>query len=79
MEHLKKNGVAVFVRLSYKTIEQRLQNISTRGIAMKKGQTLRDLYEYRQPFYHQWADLIVDADGQDVEETVAALVKALSE
>ena len=79
MEHLKKNGLVVFIHLSYETIEQRLSNIKTRGIAMEKGQTLHDLYDYRQPFYHQWADVIVDADGQDVEATVAALVKALGE
>ena len=77
MAHLKENGVIVFVRLSYDTIEQRLKNISTRGIAMEKGQTLHDLYDYRQPFYHQWADVIADADGQDVEQTVAQLVEKL--
>lgn len=77
MTHLQETGVIVFVRLNYETIESRLKNISTRGIAMEKGQTLHDLYDYRQPFYHQWADVIVDADGQDVEQTVARLVEKL--
>ena len=77
MEHLKQNGVVVFVKLSYETIEKRLSNISTRGIAMKKGQTLRDLYDLRQPYYHQWADILVEADGQEIEETVAQLLHAL--
>ena len=77
MAHLKKNSVIVFVKLSYESIEQRLKNISTRGIAMKKGQTLKDLYDLRQPFYHKWADLIVEADGQEIEQTVASLVATL--
>ena len=77
MAHMQKNGVIVFVKLSYETIEKRLSNISTRGIAMKKGQTLKDLYDQRQPSYHRWADVIIEADGQDVEETVAALVRQL--
>ena len=77
MAHLKENSVIVFVKLSYESIEQRLKNISTRGIAMKKGQTLRDLYNLRQPFYHQWADLIVESDGQEIEQTVAHLVDTL--
>ena len=79
MEHLAKNSVIVFLKLSYETIESRLKNISTRGIALKKGQTLRDLYEYRQPFYHRWGQIIVEADGQDVEQTVHALVSRLTE
>ena len=78
METLKENGVIVFIRLSYETIEKRLRNISTRGIAMKKGQTLQSLYAQRQPAYHRWADVVIDADGQDIEQTVAELVRALN-
>ena len=77
MEKLHENGVIVFVKLSYETIEKRLKNISTRGIAMKKGQTLLDLYNLRQPAYHRWADAIIEADGQDIEQTVAALTEKL--
>lgn len=78
MAHLSQNSTIVFVKLSYRTIEQRLKNISTRGIAMKKGQTLRDLYDMRQPAYHKWADVIVEADGEDIEQTVQHLVNVLS-
>ena len=77
MRHLKKNGTVVFIKLSYDSIELRLNNISTRGIAMKKGQTLRHLYDLRQPFYQQWADITVQADGQDIEQTMATLVEKL--
>ena len=77
MEHLKQTGLVVFLRLSYETIESRLSNIKTRGIAMKKGQTLRDLYNMRQPYYLGCADEILDADSQTVEETVEALVRLI--
>lgn len=77
MTHLQKDGRIVFIKLRYDTIEERLQNISTRGIAMHKGQTLRDLYDLRQPYYHQWADIILEADGQNIETTVAHLVRLL--
>jgi len=77
MEHLRKNALVVFIHLSYESIEKRLRNIKTRGIAMKKGQTLRDLYDYRQPFYHRWGQIVVEADGQDIEQTVEMLVRRL--
>ena len=46
---------------------------------MEKGQTLRDLYERRQPAYLKWADAVVDAEGLGVEETVARVVAAVRE
>jgi len=78
MQHLKQNGVIVFVKLTYETIESRLKNISTRGITLEKGQTLRGLYDYRQPYYHRWGEIIVQADGQDIEQTVEMLVRQLT-
>ena len=74
MEHLKKTGLVVFIHLGYEAIEQRLSNIKTRGIAMEKGQTLRDLYNLRQPFYFGCADVVLEADGCTIEETVSKLV-----
>lgn len=75
MESLKRNGLVVFIRLKYETVERRLKNIKTRGISMEKGQTLRELYDMRQPAYRRWADVILDADGQSVERTVERLVR----
>lgn len=49
MEHLKEDGLVIFLRLPLETLSRRLKNMKTRGIAMEKGQTLRDLYERRQP------------------------------
>ena len=79
MEYLAGNGLIVFVKLTYETIESRLKNISTRGITLEKGQSLRDLYDYRQPYYHRWGQIVVEADGQDIEQTVEMLVKMLRE
>ena len=77
MAHLKKLGRIVYLRLPLTEVEARLNNISTRGIAMEPGQTLKDLYDYRTPLYEQWADVTVDCAGQSLEETVAAVLCAL--
>jgi len=39
LEHLKKDGVLVYLQLRYDEIESRLADISGRGVAMEKGQT----------------------------------------
>ena len=77
MAHLKGLGRVVYLRLPLKELEARLDNISTRGIAMEPGQTLKDLYDYRTPLYQRWADVSVDCAGQTLEETVAAVLRAL--
>ena len=77
MAHLKDLGRVVYLRLPLQELEARLNNISTRGIAMEPGQTLKDLYDYRAPLYQRWASLIVDCAGQTLEETVAAVLRAL--
>jgi len=79
MAHLRKDALIVFLYLPYETVEKRLKNIKTRGIAMRKGQTLRDLYDLRQPAYRKWADVVLEADGLGVEETVSRLVETVRE
>ena len=78
MQHLSQNSTIVFVKLTYETIESRLKNISTRGITLKKGQTLRDLYDYRQPYYHRWGQIVVESESKDIEQTVEMLVNSLT-
>ena len=77
MAHLKELGRIVYLRLPLEELEARLNNISTRGIAMEPGQTLSDLYDYRTPLYERWADVTVDSAGQSLEETVAAVLRSL--
>ena len=75
--HLKQLGTVVYLRVSLEELKGRLNNMSSRGIALSPGQTLADLYNYRSPLYDKYADLTIDADGQTLEETVAAVLRAL--
>lgn len=70
MEHLKKNGIVVYLSLPLEDIEGRLTNIKTRGVAMQKGTTVAELYKERSPLYEKYADITVEAHGLDIEETV---------
>lgn len=60
MEHLKQISTIVYLKVSYEEISSRLGDLKDRGVALKNGMTLQDLYEERTPLYEQWADLIVD-------------------
>lgn len=77
MQHLKEIGTVVYLKLSYATICSRLGNIRRRGVVLRDGQTLKDLYDERVPLYEWYADVVVDAEGQDVEGLMDEVVKAL--
>lgn len=75
--HLKKGGVLVYLDVSLAVIEERLDNIKTRGVAMGKGETIKTLYERRTPLYEKYADVTVQADGLSVEETVERIIETV--
>ena len=77
MEHLRKIGTVVYLRLSYSTIESRLFNIRGRGVALREGQTLRDLYQERCGLYEKYAHVTVDEEGLGIEETVEKTLQVL--
>lgn len=77
MEHLKKIGTVVYLKVSYETLKDRLGDLKNRGVAMKDGITLHDLYEERCPLYEQYADIVVDEEHLDIRATVEQIMKKL--
>ena len=78
MEHLKEIGSVVYLKQSYRVLKNRLHNIKNRGVVLKEGQTLRDLYAERTLLYEKYADVTVDEHGLNIEETVEAVCSALN-
>ncbi len=77
MKNLKENSVTIYLSVSVTELQKRLQNIHTRGVAMKEGTTIADLYSERKPLYEKYADFTVDCDGLTAEECVEKIVDAL--
>ena len=63
MRHLKKIGHIMYLKVDYETIRKRLGNIKQRGVALREGQTLRDLYDERVVLYEKYADTVVEEKG----------------
>ena len=63
MEHFKSIGKIVYLYCSLEVIVQRLGDFSKRGIALKPGQTIEDLYNERCGLYEKYADITVDCSG----------------
>ncbi len=79
MEHLKQNGVLVYINLSIDEIERRLTNLSVRGVVGAADKSLAELYKERTPLYEKYADITIDADGLSTEDVIVAISKAVAE
>ena len=77
MEHLKEIGTIVYLKASYEQLDKRLGNLKERGVALKEGQTLKDLCEERCPLYEKYADIIVDEEEMGLDETLEKLLYKL--
>jgi len=77
MVHLKQDGLCVFLDTDLATLQKRIRNFNTRGLAKKAGQTLGDLFEERHPLYREYADITVACAGRTHEEVCAAIIDAL--
>ena len=74
MAHLHEGGTVVYIKLPYETIEARLSNLATRGVTLREGQSLRDLYDERVPLYEKEADIVCDASANEIEQTVTQII-----
>lgn len=79
MQKLRKLGKVVYLELTYETVENRIGNLKERGVAIKEGFTLRDLYEERKALYERYADISVKLDGMTISESVDAVAKAIQQ
>ena len=77
MEHLKEIGTVVYLKLSYEELTLRLGNLKGRGVVLKEGQTLKELYEERVSLYEKYADITVEEDGLGIEKTAREIMKLL--
>lgn len=79
MEHLKSIGTVVYLKQNLRVLQRRLRNLKGRGVVLKEGQTLVDLYKERTVLYEKYADITVDQYKQSIEQTLKAVRKALEE
>lgn len=79
MEHLQQSGNIIYLKVCYEEIERRVNNITTRGIAMAKGHTLSDVYDQRVKLYEKYSDIVIDCDNKSLEEIVKDIKESIEE
>lgn len=79
MKNLKENGWIVYLQCSYRILKKRLGDLKGRGVVLKDGQTLKDIYEERSVLYKKYADIIVEEENLGIEGTLQVLMDRLDE
>ena len=75
MRKLKENSLTVYLKVSVEELEKRINNIHTRGIAMKEGSTLKEIFDERSILYEKYADITIDCTNLTAEECVDKIME----
>jgi shikimate kinase len=79
MENLKRLGTVIYLQVEESEIEKRLSNIKTRGVVMKNGETVGEIFKARTPLYEKYADITVCCKGMDLEKTVEKIISLVGD
>lgn len=77
MQHYKEIGTIIYLHASFETISSRVGNAKKRGVTLREGQTLKELYDERVVLFEKYADITISEDGLELEETIEKVLNAL--
>ena len=77
MAHLRDIGTVIYLDQNFDVIHKRLSDIKGRGVVLRDGQTLHDLYLERDPLYRKYAHTVCKMTGGSVEDNVKIILDAL--
>ncbi|MDD2734935.1 MAG: shikimate kinase [Desulfuromonadaceae bacterium] len=74
MIHLKSDGIVVFLDADMTTLEARIHDYSTRGLAKRVDQNFADMFHERLTLYTKYADITIKCAGLTHEEVCARVM-----
>ena len=77
MEHFRQLGTIVYLSIGFDVLSERLVDIQNRGVVIRQGETVLDLYNERTPLYKKYADITIDVSHLGISETIDLLKQAL--
>ena len=74
MEHLKADGIVIFLNADLDTLAALVHDFRTRGLAKRSDQSFADLFAERFPLYTKYADITINCAGLDQEEVCTRII-----
>ncbi len=82
IDRLKEGAVVVYLTASPEVIQQRVDADDTTRPLLAKGDkalTIREMLEFRQPFYERAADIKINTSALDIATTAETIIARLKE
>ena len=77
MEHFAKSSNIVYLKVEYDEIMKRLKDVKERGVVLKEGESIEEMYDVRSKLYAEYADVTICEEGYSIEDTVQAIIAEL--
>ena len=78
MEALHREGTICYLKVEKDELFRRLKNVKERGVVLRNGEGLEEIYENRSRLYEKYADIVIPERDFTIEETVQAVVSAVN-
>ncbi|KNY28562.1 shikimate kinase [Pseudobacteroides cellulosolvens] len=77
MEHLKKNGIVVYLKTDFEILENRVAQ--DRKLARKDGKSFYDTYLERIPLYENYGDILIECKekpSSEISEEILNIIQS---
>ena len=78
MENLKSLGKVVYLKIPFEEMCHRLGDFSHRGVIIRKGSGLADMYAERAPLYEMYADITVDVCNAQLSDSLDRICEIMN-
>lgn len=75
MQYLRQQGVIVFLHADLPTLQARVCNYETRGLAKRPDQSFQDLFNERLALYEKYADFTIKNSHLSQEQVCAVIIE----
>lgn len=75
MAHLKKTSLLIFLNVSFKTIQARLEDGQNRGIIGLKSKSLKEVFDERMSLYRKYAQITINCSNKSSQEIVEEIIR----
>lgn len=79
MAHLRDIATVIYLKASLSALRARLRNFAKRGVLLRPGQSVEELYHERTPLYEKYAGATVECDGKSTQEVLGEILAMLQE
>lgn len=74
MEHLKSDGLVIFLDVDLAALESRVRDFGTRGLAKRADQSFAEMFRERMILYSRYADITIECSGLTQEEVCSGII-----